>query len=179
MRDPYEVLGVQRGASAAAIKSAYRKLAKKHHPDSQQGRSESRRPVFRVELRQRDPRRRGQAQAVRSRRDRRRRQAALPGLSGGGGPRGAPGGGFETRTFRGPAAVRGSAAAAVSRISSTACSAARRAACAAAGAAPAASNSIPAASARRTRPQRRHDGVAGRGRATAPRSACGCRPARN
>ncbi|WP_398481555.1 DnaJ C-terminal domain-containing protein [Tardiphaga sp.] len=34
MRDPYEVLGVQRGASAAAIKSAFRKLAKKHHPDA-------------------------------------------------------------------------------------------------------------------------------------------------
>jgi DnaJ-class molecular chaperone len=34
MRDPYDVLGVPRGASAAAIKSAYRKLAKKHHPDS-------------------------------------------------------------------------------------------------------------------------------------------------
>jgi len=37
MRDPYEVLGVQRGASAAAIKSAYRKLAKKHHPDTNKG----------------------------------------------------------------------------------------------------------------------------------------------
>src|SRR5262245_30868608 len=34
MRDPYEVLGVPRSANAAAIKSAFRKLAKKHHPDS-------------------------------------------------------------------------------------------------------------------------------------------------
>ena len=37
MRDPYEVLGVQKGASAAAIKSAFRKLAKKHHPDANKG----------------------------------------------------------------------------------------------------------------------------------------------
>src|SRR6187200_43189 len=34
MRDPYEVLGVAKGANAAAIKSAYRKLAKKLHPDA-------------------------------------------------------------------------------------------------------------------------------------------------
>ncbi|HLW90391.1 MAG TPA: DnaJ C-terminal domain-containing protein [Roseiarcus sp.] len=33
MRDPYEVLGLAKTASAAEIKSAYRRLAKKFHPD--------------------------------------------------------------------------------------------------------------------------------------------------
>lgn len=33
MRDPYQVLGLARGASDAEIKKAYRKLAKENHPD--------------------------------------------------------------------------------------------------------------------------------------------------
>ncbi len=33
MRDPYQVLGVGKGASQADVKKAFRKLAKQHHPD--------------------------------------------------------------------------------------------------------------------------------------------------
>ena len=37
MRDPYQVLGVSRGATDAEIKKAFRTLAKKHHPDTKGG----------------------------------------------------------------------------------------------------------------------------------------------
>src|SRR5271169_511482 len=41
MKDPYEVLGVQKTDSEAAIRSAYRKLAKRHHPDVNPGKPEA------------------------------------------------------------------------------------------------------------------------------------------
>ena len=41
MKDPYEILGVQRTDNETAIRAAYRKLAKKHHPDVNPGKPEA------------------------------------------------------------------------------------------------------------------------------------------
>ena len=101
MRDPYEVLGVPRGASAAAIKSAYRKLAKKHHPDSNKNDPRAAERFSEI----------NSANEIIGDEDKRKQfdrgeidSEGKPRFQGfpGGGPRGraGPGGGFETHTFR-------------------------------------------------------------------------------
>ncbi|CAN7486376.1 J domain-containing protein [Bradyrhizobium sp. LjRoot220] len=102
MRDPYEVLGVPRGASAAAIKSAYRKLAKKHHPDNNTNDPKSAARFSEINA----------ANEIIGDEDKRKQfdrgeidAEGKPRFQGfpGGGPRGragGPGGGFETHTFR-------------------------------------------------------------------------------
>src|SRR3954470_8799442 len=101
MRDPYEVLGVPRGASAAAIKSAYRKLAKKHHPDSNTNDPKAAERFSEINsaneiVGDEDKRKqfdRGEIDA-----DGKPRFQGFPG--GGSRGRAGPGGGFETHTFR-------------------------------------------------------------------------------
>ena len=41
MEDPYQILGVQKDGSQEAIQAAYRKLAKRHHPDLNPGKPEA------------------------------------------------------------------------------------------------------------------------------------------
>src|SRR5580704_16307847 len=101
MRDPYEVLGVPRGASAAAIKSAYRKLAKKHHPDNNKGDPKAAARFSEI----------NSANEIVGDEDKRKQfdrgeidaegKPRFQGFPGGGDPRARAGaGGFETHTFR-------------------------------------------------------------------------------
>ena len=102
MRDPYEVLGVPRGANAAAIKSAYRKLAKKHHPDSNKNDPKAAERFSEINsaneiVGDEDKRKqfdRGEIDA-----DGKPRFQGFPG-GGARGRAGGPGGGFESHTFR-------------------------------------------------------------------------------
>ena len=48
-RDPYEVLGVQRSASDAELRTAYRRLVQRHHPDRNAGSAESARRFTEVQ----------------------------------------------------------------------------------------------------------------------------------
>jgi DnaJ-class molecular chaperone len=101
MRDPYEVLGVPRSANAAAIKSAFRKLAKKHHPDA--NKNDPKAAARFAELNSAneiigDADKRQQFDRGEIDADGKPRFQGFPGGGPGAGAR--PGGGFESHTFR-------------------------------------------------------------------------------
>src|SRR5260370_2312242 len=113
MRDPDEVVGVPRGARGAGIKSAYRKLAKKRHPDNTKNEPKSAARFSEI----------NSANEIIGDEDKRKQfdrgeidAEGKPRFQGfpGGDPRargGSPGGGLESYTFRtrgaGPGDVRG------------------------------------------------------------------------
>lgn len=119
MRDPYEILGVPRSASAAAIKSAYRKLAKKHHPDSNKDDPKAAERFSEI----------NSANEIIGDEDKRKQfdrgeidaegKPRFQGFPRGGGPRGRAGagpGGFESYTFRSGGAGPGQGAGAFEDI---------------------------------------------------------------
>src|SRR4051812_19299269 len=105
MRDPYEVLGAQRGASAAPINDRYRKLAKKHHPDANKNDPKSAARFAEVNSANEiigDETKRKQSDRGEIDAEGKPRFQGFPGGDPRGrGGRAAPGGGFETFSFRG------------------------------------------------------------------------------
>lgn len=84
-RDYYEVLGVDRGADEATIKKAYRKLAKKYHPDMNPGDKEAEKKFKEA----------SEAYAVLSDAEKRRKYDQFGHAAFDGGAGGAGGGGFD------------------------------------------------------------------------------------
>ena len=106
MRDPYSVLGVPRKASEKEIKSAFRKLAKRYHPDSNKDDPKAQEKFSEA----------NQAYEILGDKDKRRKFDAgeidaegkekFAGFEGFGGSGGSPFEGFEFRTTRGPGGAR-------------------------------------------------------------------------
>ncbi|MGP5153586.1 DnaJ C-terminal domain-containing protein [Glutamicibacter ardleyensis] len=106
-KDFYAILGVSKDASEADIKKAYRKLARKYHPDTNQGDAEAERKFKDI----------SEANSVLSDKEEREQYDAIRAMGGGarfsaGGPGGAPGGqaGFDdmfSNLFGGGGAPRG------------------------------------------------------------------------
>lgn len=95
--DPYQELGVARGASADEVRKAFRKLAKKHHPDTNPGDKASEEKFKRVSaafdiVGDADKRKKFDAGEI----DADGRETSR-GFGGGGGPWGQPGGGWSPR----------------------------------------------------------------------------------
>ena len=106
-KDFYAILGVSKDANEADIKKAYRKLARKYHPDTNQGDAEAERKFKDI----------SEANSVLSDKEEREQYDAIRAMGGGarfsaGGPGGAPGGqaGFDdmfSNLFGGGGAPRG------------------------------------------------------------------------
>ena len=98
-RDYYEVLGVSRNADDAQIKKAYRKLAKKYHPDTNAGDADAEQKFKEVT----------EAYTVLSDKEKRKLydhfgHAAFDQTAGAGAGNGGPGGGFWSRPI--PSSLR-------------------------------------------------------------------------